>query len=583
MENNYDWNKEYKRWLKNVGDQPDMKEEFAKLRDDKLREDAFYTELEFGTAGLRGIIGVGTNRMNRYVVRRASAGLALAIEQLEGAEAKKRGVAIAYDSRICSDVFAMETALTLCAYGIKCYLYSSLRSVPQLSFTVRHLNCIAGVVITASHNPPEYNGYKVYWQDGGQCAPDRAGKILENIRRFDYFNVDTMSYDMALSSGMLTIIGTEVDEQYYAFAKTLLLHPEVLEEQGDKLKVVYSPLHGSGNVPVRAVLQRVGVTNVTVVPEQELPDGRFPTVKAPNPESAAAFDLAKKLADEIGADLMLATDPDSDRIGVGIRKPDGEFMLLTGNQIGALLCYYKLSSMAESGTLPENGLVVKSFVSTSLADAICAKYDVDIRDVLTGFRFISEWIEHCVQTGEFNFLFGFEESYGSLAGTFVRDKDAICSAMLMCEAAVWYGSQGKSLYDVLQDIYHEFGYYSEKVVSYSLSGKEGMERIAGAMKALYENPIGEIAGLKVEVYEDHSKQTKLNTLTGESEPTGLPKANALRYLLPGGAWVVVRPSGTEPKLKLYIGAVGKTGEACEAQAADLKHFMDDMISVLLNR
>lgn len=579
----YDWQNEYKRWLDAVGDQPDMRVAFEALDTDALREDAFYTELEFGTAGLRGVIGAGTNRMNRYVVRRASAGLALAIEQLEGQDAKQRGVAIAYDSRNLSDVFAMETALTLCAYGIKCYLYSSLRSVPQLSFTIRHLNCIAGVVITASHNPPEYNGYKVYWQDGGQCAPDRAGEILNNIRKVDYFEVEPMDYALALSSGMLTIIGTEVDEQYYANAKTLLLHPDVLAAEGDKLKVVYSPLHGSGNVPVRAVLQRVGVTNVAVVPEQELPDGSFPTVKAPNPEDKNAFTLAKQLACEIGADLMLATDPDSDRLGAGILTPDGNYLMLTGNQIGALLCYYKLSSMAESGTLPENGLVVKSFVSTALADAVCKKYGVTIKDVLTGFRYISEWIERCEATGEYNFLFGFEESYGSLAGTFARDKDAICAAMLMCEAAVWYGTNGKSLYDVLQDIYREFGCFSEAVKSYTLSGKSGMEQIANAMQQFRNAPLCDIAGLNVEVYEDHLAQTKLNRLQNTSEPTGLPKSNALRYLLPGSAWVVVRPSGTEPKLKLYIGAAGNTSETCEAQAKELLGYMDDLLGKLLNK
>ena len=578
---NYDWQKEYDRWYSKLSFEPDIKEEFLKFSDDKQREDAFYTELEFGTAGLRGIIGVGTNRMNRYVVRRASAGLALAIEQLEGKEAKERGVAIAYDSRNMSDVFAMETALTLCAYGVKCYLYSSLRSVPQLSFTVRCLNCIAGVVITASHNPPEYNGYKVYWQDGGQCAPDRASAILENIRKMDYFDVEPMEYSMALSSGMLTIIGTEVDEQYYALAKGLLLHPQILEEHGGDIGVVYTPLHGSGNVPVRAMLQRIGITNVSVVPEQELPDGNFPTVKAPNPEDKNAFTLGIKLADEVGADLILATDPDSDRLGVAVRKPDGTFMLLTGNQTGALLCRYKLSSMAESGTLPENGLVVKSFVSTTLADAICRKYDVDIKDVLTGFRFISEWIEHCEVTGEYNFLFGFEESYGSLAGTFARDKDAICASMMLCEAAVWYGTQGKSLYDVLQDIYAEYGYYDEKVKSYTLSGKEGMEKIASAMRRLAEEPFASVAGKITVVYEDHNKQLRKDLTTGVESPTGLPKSNALRYLLPGGEWVTIRPSGTEPKLKLYIGAVGKTDEECAKSARELLEFMDEKILELL--
>lgn len=576
-----DWQKEYDRWLEKAANDPFLMSDMMKLDDPKVREEAFYTELEFGTAGLRGIIGAGTNRMNRYVVRRASRGVAEMILETEGRPGADKGVAIAYDSRNCSDVFAMETALTLCASGIRVYLYSTLHSVPQLSFTVRHLNCIAGVVITASHNPPEYNGYKVYWEDGGQCAPDRANKILECIRRFDYFEVEPMEYSMAISSGLLTIIGKEIDEAYYKCTESLLIHPENLRENGCLLNAVYTPLHGSGRVPVIEILKRIGVTKLNVVPEQAEPDGNFPTVKAPNPEDKNAFTLARKLADEVGANLMFATDPDSDRLGVAVRQPDGEFKLLTGNQTGALLTYYILSSLKEQGRLPKNGLVVKSFVSTSLADAICRSFDIEIKDVLTGFRFISEWIEHCSVTGEFEFLFGFEESYGALAGGFARDKDAVCASMLVCDAAAWYMQQGKTLYDVVEEIYRQYGYYMEKVKSYTLSGKEGMEKIANAMKSLIENPLSEIGGEPVEFYEDHNKQQKLDIKTGESVPTGLPKANALRYLLPGGAWVVVRPSGTEPKLKVYIGAVGESREAGEAMLERLMGFMDALLSGLL--
>ncbi len=576
-----DWKKEYERWLEKAASDPFLMEDMKKLDNDAIREEAFYTELEFGTAGLRGVIGAGTNRMNRYVVRRASRGVAEAILDIAGEDGAKRGVAIAYDSRNRSDIFAMETALTLCASGIKCYLFSTLHSVPQLSFTVRHLNCIAGVVITASHNPPEYNGYKVYWEDGGQCAPDRANAILDRIRRFDYFEVETMPTELALSSGLLTIIGREVDEAYYSCTESLLLHPDNLRENGHLINAVYTPLHGSGCVPVTEILKRIGVTDLHVVPEQKDPDGNFPTVKAPNPEDKNAFTLARRLADEVGADLMFATDPDSDRLGVAVRKPDGEFLMLTGNQTGALLTYYILSSLDEDGRLPKNGLVVKSFVSTSLADAICRGYGITIKDVLTGFRFISEWIEHCAQTDEYRFLFGFEESYGCLAGGFARDKDAVCASMLVCDAYAYYKSKGLGLYDVLNAIYEKYGYYMEKVKSYTLSGKEGMEKIASAMKRLVEEPLMEIGGEPVEVYEDHNTQTRLDVTSGEKTPTGLPKANALRYMLPGGAWTVVRPSGTEPKLKLYIGAVGNTEEAAQAQLDSLMSFMDGMLSELL--
>ena len=577
-----EWKKEYERWLLKAADDPFLMDDIKKLDNDKIREESFYTELEFGTAGLRGIIGAGTNRMNSYVVRRASRGLAEMILETEGDEGAKRGVAIAYDSRNRSDIFAMETALTLCASGIKVYLYSTLHSVPQLSFTVRYLKCIAGVVITASHNPPEYNGYKVYWADGGQCAPDRANKILENIRKFDYFDVKPMEYSMALSSGLLTIIGKEIDEEYFKCTMTLLMHPENLKENGHKLNAVYTPLHGSGRVPVIEILKRIGVTNLNVVPEQAEPDGNFPTVKAPNPEDKNAFTLARQLADKVGANLMFATDPDSDRLGVAVRKPDGDFLLLTGNQTGAMLVHYVLSSLKEKGELPKNGLVVKSFVSTALADAICRSFGVTIKDVLTGFRFISEWIEHCAVTGEYKFLFGFEESYGALAGGFARDKDAVCASMLVCDAAAYYMSKGKTLYDVINEIYEEYGYYMEKVKSYSLSGKEGMEKIAAAMKHLITEPLTSIGGEPVLVYENHNEQSRVTLATGEAVPTGLPKTNALRYILPEGAWIVVRPSGTEPKLKLYIGAVGKTRELGEAQLDSLMKDMDGLLSKLLS-
>ncbi len=572
------WKCEYSRWMKAAANDPLLMSDMKKLEDDKSREDSFYTELEFGTAGLRGIIGAGTNRMNRYVVRRASAGLAKYLLQLDGAA--ERGVAIAYDSRNYSDVFAMEAALTLCAYGVKCYIYNSLRSVPQLSFTVRRLDCASGIVITASHNPPMYNGYKVYQADGGQCTPSQAGNILDCIRSFDYFDVEPMSYAMALSSEMLTIIGGDIDEEYYRATQTLLLHPDCVKRHGGEISVVYTPLHGSGYVPVTQMLMRIGVSDVSVVAEQQNPDGDFPTVKAPNPEDPNAFTLAIGLANRIGAELCLATDPDSDRLGVAIRRPDNSFMLLTGNQTGVLLCHYILSSMADENKLPSNGLVVKSFVSSAMADAICRKYGISIKDVPTGFRFISEWIERCATSGEYTFIFGFEESYGCLAGGFARDKDAICASALVCEAAVWYKTHGKTLYDVLQEMYRTYGFYLEKVQSRSLAGKEGMERIAGAMAKLRAEPPAAIGGEPVLAYEDFLSDCRVEH-DGSVRETGLPKSNALRFILPDGAWVVVRPSGTEPKLKLYVGAVGATKDASEAQLDSIVSYMDALLDTIM--
>ncbi len=572
------WKDEYDRWMAQAHSDAELMEDMEELTDDTMREESFYTELEFGTAGLRGVIGAGTNRMNKYVVRRATAGLAQYLLGIEGAA--QRGVAIAYDSRNRSSSFAKEAACTLCAYGVRCYLFRTLHSVPQLSFTVRHLNCAAGIVITASHNPPAYNGYKVYQADGGQCTPDQAAEILRHIRSVDYFDVKTMPYYDALSEDVLTTIGDEIDERYFAATQSLLLHPECVREHGCDTAVVYTPLHGSGYVPVTQMLSRIGITDISVVREQAAPDGNFPTVKAPNPEDPDAFTLAIELADRVGAEICLATDPDADRLGVAIRRPNGRFMLLTGNQTGALLCHYILSSLAEMGKLPKNGLVVKSFVSTAMADAICRHYGVTIKDVPAGFRFISEWIEHASTTGEYTFLFGFEESYGSLAGGFARDKDAICASCLVCEAAVWYKTQGKTLYDVLKEMYELYGFYSEKVESRSLSGKEGMERIASAMAALRSAPPKELGGLPVVAAEDFLCDRRI-CADGTEGTTGLPKSNAIRYILPDGAWVVIRPSGTEPKLKLYVGSVGDSAETSTTQlnciVSSVNTLLDSMI------
>lgn len=550
-----DYMQEYARW-RSADLDAKLSRELEGLCRSEI-EERFYKELEFGTAGIRGILGVGTNRMNVNVVGRASEGLARYLEKLDGA--KTRGVAIAYDSRNMSAEFAKETALVLAAHGIKAYLYKTLHSVPQLSFTVLELGAIAGVVITASHNPKEYNGYKVYWEHGGQAGPEQAAAIYNEIKAADYFDFPMADENAALESGLLIMIGEELDEKYYAATKTLLLHPEVLAKSGD-MRIVYTPLHGSGCVPVRTILSKIGIKNVSIVPEQEQPDGDFPTVKAPNPESPDAFILAQRLADKVGADVILATDPDSDRLGVAVREM-GKFKVLTGNQIGCLLIHYILSSMKDKGTLPKNALVVKSFVSTRMANIICERFNVEIEEVPTGFRFISEKIAQCKAGNGKQFIFGFEESYGFLAGGFSRDKDAICAAMLVSEACVYYNDRGKTLVDVLEDMYRTYGYCKESVKSYTLMGKAGAQTIKGAMMALKNDPLSEIAGVKVEQNNE-----------------GL---DVIRYTLENGAWLVVRPSGTEPKLKLYIGARESSEAAVDALLDSLMRDADDRLSGLL--
>ena len=506
-------------------------DELSALNEAEL-EERFYTELAFGTAGLRGIIGAGTNRMNNYVVRRATQGLCDYLLTIPGAAA--RGV------------------------------------VPQLSFAIRHIGCIAGVVITASHNPPAYNGYKVYWEHGGQLGPVQADAVLAAMARVGYFDAAAMPHSKALEQGLLTIIGTEVDEAYYAATATLLLDPALLRERGRELKLVYTPLHGSGNLPVRELLHRVGVENMQVVPEQAAPDSAFPTVQAPNPEDPDAFTLARALADKVGADVILATDPDADRLGVAVREKNGAFTVLTGNQIGCLLLNHILSSLYAQGKLPENALVVKSIVSSRLADAICARYHVQIEDVLTGFRFISEKIDECQRTQSHTFLFGFEESFGFLAGGFSRDKDAICAAMLAAELCVACAARSLTLCDALQEIYETYGYYKEKVKSYTLSGKAGMEKITAAMQALRTEPTPSLGGVQVDYMEDYLARRRTQCSDGAMTPLALPSSDMIRLLLHNGAWVVIRPSGTEPKLKLYIGA----------NAAN-EHDVDELLETLL--
>jgi len=541
--------------------------------DEKLKEDSFYQYLAFGTAGMRGILGPGTNRMNSFMVRRSTKGLADYVNKKGGAA---RGVAIAYDSRHMSREFARETALVLCKNGIKTYLYDTLKSVPQLSFAVLELNCFAGVVITASHNPPQYNGYKVYGEDGGQLAPAAAEELTGYINAVsDYFQIETALWDEALSSGLLTLLGSEMDERYYARVKTVRIDLEAPRRAADRLVVVYTPLHGSGNIPVRRLLLDLGIKQLYVVPEQEKPDGAFPTVKAPNPEERDAFDLAFRLADEKNANLIIATDPDCDRMGVAVRDKAGKFLVLSGNQIGCLLMDYILRAKQKSFRGDE--FVVKSVVSTPMADVIAAHYGVHMRQVLTGFRFIAEQIKLAEATGKGRFLFGFEESYGFLCGTFVRDKDAAMASMMLAEAACHYALKGMTLYDALEALYQQFGYYREAGLSLTLSGIEGLSKIASAMKNLAKEPPKQVGAFDVTAVYDYEKEICTDCETGKRLPTGLPKANMLRFALAGGS-LILRPSGTEPKLKAYCAVSGKSEAEAEQLLGALKNAAEALLA-----
>ncbi len=553
----------YETWLRDFAQDADTLADLKSIADnDKEIEDRFYTELSFGTAGMRGVLGAGMNRMNRYNVRRATKGLARYL--LQDPENAQRGVAIGYDSRRCSAEFAKDTALVLCAEGVPAYLFDALRPVPLLSYAVRHLNCAAGVVITASHNPPEYNGYKVYGEDGAQIGPEIAEGMTRIIRSLNYLDCVPMDEQEALDKGLLHIIGDkEVDDDYMVEEKTLTIQPDMLREMGPKLSIVYTPLHGSGNVPVRRILKEVGITNVAVVTAQEKPDGNFSTLTcAPNPENPEAFTLAIKLADEVKANVIFATDPDCDRLGVAVRDKEGKFHLLTGNQIGCVMLHYILSTKKKQGTLPKNGAVVKSIVSTSLANRICADYGVDIFEVLTGFKFIGEKIQQFQDEGSHTFLFGFEESYGFLSSTFVRDKDGVNASLLITEVAAACEAEGITLYDRVQEIFAKYGYFVEKGVSKSLPGKDGLTRMQEIMKQLRAEPPKEIGGLKVTAVRDY----QAGTITDASgvKPTGLPASNVLYYELEGGNWICVRPSGTEPKIKLYVNTNDKDEAAAHA-------------------
>ena len=557
----------YELWLKDFAGDAETVAELESIRnDEKEIEDRFYTELSFGTAGMRGVLGAGMNRMNKYNVRRATKGLAGYLNQ--DPENAKRGVAIGYDSRICSADFAKDTALVLCAEGVPAYLFDALRPVPLLSYAVRHLNAAAGIVITASHNPPQYNGYKVYGEDGAQVGPEAAEGITKVIRATKYTDCRLMDEQEALDKGLLKIIGDkEIDDDYMAEEKTLVVQPEMLARVGKKLSIVYTPLHGSGNVPVRRVLKELGIEKLAVVTEQEKPDGHFSTLTcAPNPENPEAFTLAFQLAEKVGATVIFATDPDCDRLGVAVKDGQGEWHLLTGNQIGCVLLHYILSTKKRMGTLPANAAACKSIVSTSLANRICESYGVKMFEVLTGFKFIGEKIQQFQDSGEYTFHFGFEESYGFLSSTFVRDKDGVNASLLVTEVAAACEEEGITLYDRVEQIFREYGYYVEKVVSTTLPGKDGLTRMKEIMAGLQDNPPTDIGGMKVTAVRDYKKGVR--TAGGVTEPTGLPASDVLYFELEGGCWVCVRPSGTEPKIKLYVNTNAK--DRAEAQKLNEK-------------
>lgn len=558
----------YNQWLTDPSFDEATKAELEAIKgDEKEIEDRFYRELEFGTAGLRGVIGAGTNRMNTYIVSKATQGFANYINKEPGRA--EMGVAIAYDSRNMSPEFAETTALVLAGNGIKAYLFESLRPVPVLSFTVRHLGCTGGVVITASHNPPQYNGYKVYWEDGAQVPYPRDEAIMKEVNAVADFgaSIKKMSKAEAIEKGLLVMIGKEVDDAYDENVLAQLVNPDVVKEMGKVLKVVYTPLHGSGNLPVRRILKKAGFENVTVVPEQELPDGNFPTVALPNPEDVNAFKLAMELSEKIGADYMCATDPDADRVGAVVKNSDGEYVVFTGNMMGTLICEYILSQKAEKGILPKNAAVVSTIVSSDLTKAICKNYGVAYFDVLTGFKYIGEKIKEFEADGSYSYQFGFEESYGCLTGTYARDKDAVDANVLIAEIASYYKKQGKTLYDALQELYKKYGYYKETVTSINLGGVEGAAQIKKVMADLRADSPSEVGGVKVVEARDYSADTVKNLVTGEVTPTGLPKSNVLYYILEDGTWFCVRPSGTEPKIKVYFGANGDTMKEAESKAS----------------
>lgn len=565
------WKKEFSRWLSYAELDAELKEQLENMKqDEKKIEDSFYKNLEFGTGGMRGELGAGTNRLNVYTVRKATQGLAKFIEKL-GEEAKKRGVVVAYDSRHKSPEFAMEVAATLGAHGITTYVFESLRPTPVLSFAVRHLHTVSGIVLTASHNPPEYNGYKVYGEDGGQLPPKEADELISYVNAVeDELTVEVADVEQLKADGLLHIIGQEVDDAYAAELNNVIINKEMVQKVGKDLKIVFTPLHGTSNISVRRGLEEVGFTDVTVVKEQELPDPNFSTVKSPNPEEHAAFEYAIRDGEKIGADVLIATDPDADRLGVAVRNHDGEFQVLTGNQTGALMLDYLLSQKKENGTLPENGVVLKTIVTSEIGRTIAKAYGLDTVDTLTGFKFIGEKIKQYEESGQYEFQFGYEESYGYLIRPFCRDKDAVQSVLFACEVAAYYKSQGKTLYDGLLEVFEKYGFFREDLVSLTLKGKDGAEQIQEMMATFRENPPKEVAGLTVVAVEDYKASIITSLQDGHKEEIHLPKSNVLKYQLEDGSWFCLRPSGTEPKIKFYFGVQDNSLQNSEQKLLTIK-------------
>lgn len=576
-----EYKERYQEWLSNPYFDAETKAELEGIKeDDNEIKERFYMDLEFGTAGLRGIIGAGTNRMNIYTVRKATQGLANYIIKNKSAD---KGVAIAYDSRRMSPEFADEAALCLAANGIKAYVFESLRPTPELSFAVRKLSCIAGINITASHNPPEYNGYKVYWADGAQITPPHDKGIMDEVKAVeDYTTMKTMSLDAAKEAGLYESIGADIDDAYIAELKKQVKRQDAIDAAAKDLKIVYTPLHGTGNIPARRILKELGFENVYVVKEQELPDGEFPTVSYPNPEAAEAFELGLKLAKEIDADIVLATDPDADRLGVRVKDSNGEYHTLTGNMSGCLLADYEIGQKKElDGGLPADGKFIKTIVTTNMADAIAKYYGVDLIECLTGFKFIGQQILGFETSGKGEYLFGFEESYGCLIGTHARDKDAIVATMALCEAAAYYKTKGMNLWDAMIAMYDRYGYYKDDIQSITLKGIEGLAKIQEILETLRKNPPAEIAGYKVLKARDYKADTIKDMETGEVTGTGLSSSNVLYYDLTDDAWVCVRPSGTEPKVKFYYGVKGTSMEDADAKSEAMGKEVLAMIDKML--
>ena len=576
-----EYREKFEGWLSNPYFDENTKDELRSIaEDDNEIKERFYKDLEFGTAGLRGIIGAGTNRMNIYTVRKATQGLANYIMK-NGGQAK--GVAIAYDSRRMSPEFADEAALCLAANGIKAYVFESLRPTPELSYAVRTLGCIAGINITASHNPPEYNGYKVYWEDGAQITPPHDKGIMDEVEAVtDYNTVKTMGLEEAKKAGLYEVIGQEVDDGYIAKLKKQVIHQDSIDAVGKERKIVYSPLHGTGNIPARRILKELGFENVYVVKEQELPDGEFPTVSYPNPEAKEAFELGLALAKEVDADLVLATDPDADRLGVYVKDAkSGEYKVLTGNMSGCLLADYEIGQRKEVSGLPDDGYLIKTIVTSNLADAIAKGYDIGLIEVLTGFKYIGQQILGFETTGKGTYLFGFEESYGCLIGTYARDKDAIVATMALCEAAAYYKTKGKTLWDAMVDMYDKYGYYKDDIQSITLKGIEGLQKIQEILETLRKTPPLEVGGYKVLKVRDYQADTIKDVATGDVAQTGLPTSNVLYYDLTDDAWLCVRPSGTEPKVKFYYGIKGSSLKDADEKSSKLGEEVLSMINTMM--